>query len=58
MLGVFVLGGLRAQEESLVRSHLAGCAPCRAEYGVLADVPGLLDMITAEEAARAGELSD
>jgi hypothetical protein len=58
LLGVFVLGGLRGQEESLVRTHLAGCARCQAECGELAEVPLLLDMITAEEAAGAGDLPD
>jgi Putative zinc-finger len=51
LLGVFVLGGLRGKEDSFVRTHLAGCARCQAEYEELADVPALLDLLTAEEAA-------
>ena len=53
LLGVFVLGGLQGRQESMVRAHLAACSQCRAEYEELADVPALLDMITAEEAAGA-----
>jgi Putative zinc-finger len=58
MLGVFVLGGLRGQEESMVRTHLAGCARCQAECDELAEVPALLDLLTPEEAAQAGERPD
>jgi predicted anti-sigma-YlaC factor YlaD len=54
LLAVFVLGGLQDQQEVLVRTHLAGCARCQAEYEELAEVPALLDLITAEEAAGAG----
>lgn len=56
LLGVFVLGGLQGQQESLVRAHLASCSRCQADYEELAEVPALLDMITAEDAARAGRL--
>jgi predicted anti-sigma-YlaC factor YlaD len=56
LLGAFVLGGLEGQHEALVRTHLAGCGRCRAEYEELAEVPPLLDMITAEEAAGAEKL--
>ena len=52
-LGVLVLGGLRGRQESQVRAHIAGCARCRAEYEELAELPALLDMITAEEADNA-----
>jgi predicted anti-sigma-YlaC factor YlaD len=57
LLGVFVLGGLRGQEEFMVRTHLAGCAQCRSDYDELAEVPALLDLLTAEE-AQADELLD
>lgn len=56
LLGVYVLGGLRGSQETRVTTHLAGCARCRAEYEELAEVPALLDMLTGEEAAGAGEL--
>jgi predicted anti-sigma-YlaC factor YlaD len=51
LLGVYVLGGLRGHEETRVRAHLARCARCRADYEDLAEVPILLNMITAEDAA-------
>jgi hypothetical protein len=54
LLGVYVLGGLRGHQETRVRTHLSGCARCRAEYEELAEVPALLDLITADEAAEAG----
>ena len=56
LLGVFVLGGLRGQQECLVMTHLAGCTRCRAEYEEIAEVPALLDMLTEEEAAGADAL--
>jgi predicted anti-sigma-YlaC factor YlaD len=52
LLGVYVLGGLRGAQEAQVTAHLGGCARCRAEYEELAEVPALLDLITAEEAAQ------
>jgi anti-sigma factor RsiW len=58
LLGVFVLGGLRGQEESMVSAHLAGCARCQAECDELAEVPALLDLLTPEEAAQAGQYPD
>jgi predicted anti-sigma-YlaC factor YlaD len=58
LLGVYVLGGLRGQQEDRVRAHLARCARCRAEYEDLAEVPVLLNMITAEEAADAEGLAE
>ena len=57
LLGVYVLGGLRGVQEIRVRTHLARCAHCRAECEELAEVPAVLGLITAEEAASAGELS-
>jgi predicted anti-sigma-YlaC factor YlaD len=52
LLGVYILGGLRGHQETRVRAHLSYCARCRAEYDELAEVPALLDLITAEEAAE------
>jgi predicted anti-sigma-YlaC factor YlaD len=57
LLGAYVLGGLRGREEARVRTHLTRCAPCRAEYEDLAEIPALLGMITAEDAADAGSLT-
>jgi anti-sigma factor RsiW len=53
LLGAYILGGLRGRQETRVRAHLSRCARCRAEYEELAEVPALLDLITAEEAAEA-----
>src|SRR5260221_8036136 len=36
LLGVYVLGGLRGQQETWGRTHLAPCGRCRAEYGEMA----------------------
>jgi predicted anti-sigma-YlaC factor YlaD len=58
LLGVYVLGGLRGPEEARVREHLTRCARCRAEYEDLAEVPVLLNMITADEAADAQGLAE
>jgi hypothetical protein len=51
LLGVYVLGGLSEHEEYSVRMHLSRCAPCRAEYDELADVPALLDLLAEDKAA-------
>jgi anti-sigma factor RsiW len=58
LLGVFVLGGLRGQEESMVRAHLAGCARCQAECDELGEVPAFLNLLTPEEAAQARQCPD
>jgi anti-sigma factor RsiW len=44
LLGAFLLGGLSAREESVVRAHLGVCAKCRAEHEYLASVPLWLDL--------------
>ena len=41
-LGVFALGHGDAEERATVRSHLDGCAACRAELEELAKVVALL----------------
>ncbi|HEV2372161.1 MAG TPA: zf-HC2 domain-containing protein [Streptosporangiaceae bacterium] len=51
LLGVYVLGGLRGDEEVRVTNHLARCGRCQAEYEELAEVPPLLDLVAREEAA-------
>jgi anti-sigma factor RsiW len=56
LLGVYILGGLRGHQEARVRAHLSGCARCQAEYAELAEVPALLDLVTADEAAEAAGL--
>jgi hypothetical protein len=57
LMGVYVLGGLRGRQEDRVRAHLTRCPRCWAEYEDLAEVPLLLNMITAEEAADAAGLT-
>ena len=50
LLGVYVLGGLSRDEELHVRSHLAGCPRCRAEYDDLACIPLMLDLLVEDDA--------
>jgi hypothetical protein len=47
LLGAYVLGGLSALEEAMVRAHLDRCPPCRAEHDELACVPSWLDLLTS-----------
>jgi predicted anti-sigma-YlaC factor YlaD len=56
LLGVFLLGGLSAEEECAVRAHLQACAECRAEHDYLACVPQWLDL-AREETADDGPMS-
>jgi putative zinc finger protein len=50
-LGGYVLGTLPPGEMEQVRTHLAGCAECRAEHAQLAGLPALLATVTAAEVA-------
>jgi anti-sigma factor RsiW len=49
-LGVYLLGAIEAVGRSAVDAHLAICAACRDELAELADLPGLLSRVTADEA--------
>jgi predicted anti-sigma-YlaC factor YlaD len=48
LLGAYVLGGLQALEEAVVRTHLDRCPPCRAEHDELVSVPSWLDLLTSD----------
>ena len=58
LLGAYVLGGLRGREEARVKEHLARCPRCQAEYEDLAELPVLLNLISAEDAAKAQGLAE
>lgn len=49
-LGVYVLGAMDPDERALMDAHLDTCEECRAELAELAELPGLLAMVSAEEA--------
>ena len=49
-LGVYVVGAIAPAERSVVDSHLAECASCRAELAVMAGLPALLGRVPADEA--------
>ncbi|MEU6773805.1 zf-HC2 domain-containing protein [Streptomyces sp. NPDC046759] len=53
-LGGYVLGALPPAEMDRVRSHLAECEQCRAEYARLSGLPALLATVTEAEAEAAG----
>jgi Putative zinc-finger len=46
-LAGYVLGGLSPAEQHAVETHLAECAPCRAELAELDPIPVLLDLAAA-----------
>jgi anti-sigma factor RsiW len=50
LLGAYVLGGLSASEEAVVRAHLSRCGRCRAEHDELACVPSWLDLLSSDRA--------
>jgi hypothetical protein len=45
LLGVYLLGGMSARDEAVVRAHLSVCQGCRDECDYLAIVPQWLDLI-------------
>lgn len=51
LLGAYVLGGLAASDRDEFRRHLERCPDCRAELADSASLPGLLDLVPAEDAA-------
>jgi hypothetical protein len=53
-LGAYVLGTLDETETRWVRSHVAICPECRAEYDELAVLPALLARLTPAEAEATG----
>jgi hypothetical protein len=54
-LGVYVLGAMDPGERALMDAHLDTCEECRAELAELAELPGLLAKIPAEEAIALAE---
>jgi predicted anti-sigma-YlaC factor YlaD len=44
-LGVYLLGGMSAEDEAAVRAHLGVCRDCRDEHDYLAVVPEWLDLV-------------
>jgi anti-sigma factor RsiW len=50
-LGVYVLGAISPADRSVLDSHLARCADCRAELAGLADLPGRLGSVPAADVA-------
>lgn len=55
-LGAYVLGALEPDEHAALDRHLAGCATCREEVDAFRALPPLLDRLSPDEAAAAGDL--
>ncbi|UGQ14913.1 zf-HC2 domain-containing protein [Yinghuangia sp. ASG 101] len=53
-LGAYVLGALDETETHWIRSHVATCPECRAEYDELAELPPFLARLTPAEAEASG----
>jgi Putative zinc-finger len=49
-IGAFLVGALDPTDRQELRVHLDGCAPCRRELALLAQLPGLLHRLTVGEA--------
>lgn len=49
LLGVYLMGGLPADDAAAVRAHLEVCAMCKAEHDDLAPVPGWLSLLSDEQ---------
>src|SRR5687767_11466937 len=48
-LGAYVLGALSEQESEAFEAHLMDCADCQRELKSFADLPDLLDQLTAPD---------
>jgi len=48
-LGVYVLGAIEPEQRAVVGRHLAACPRCRAELAELAELPGLLRRVPADD---------
>ncbi|NUU23408.1 MAG: hypothetical protein HOV68_18135, partial [Streptomycetaceae bacterium] len=57
-LGAYVLGTLDETETQWIRSHVAICPECRAEYDELAVLPSFLARLTPAEAEASGAASE
>ncbi|WP_161500708.1 anti-sigma factor family protein [Embleya scabrispora] len=53
-LGAFVVGALDEDEAARVRTHVARCPRCRAEYEELAGLPRMLARLSEPEARASG----
>lgn len=51
-LGAYTLGALAPAERAAVDAHLGSCAECREELARFAGLPGLLNHLSADEAAE------
>ena len=51
-LGVYVLGAIEPGQRAVVGRHLAACPRCRAELAELAELPGLLRRVPADDLIR------
>lgn len=54
----YVLGALDSEDRRAYEDHLRTCASCRAAVAELAGMPGLLRMVTPEDAAALGDGTD
>ena len=51
LVGGYVLGALEPDEAATVRRHITACPECAAEHARLADLPGLLTLVSSEDSA-------
>jgi anti-sigma-K factor RskA len=54
LLGGYVLGALSAEDTATVEQHIESCPRCGREYGELAGLPPLLDLVGSAEAELEG----
>ena len=52
LLGAYVLGGLSDEDDRAFGEHLRSCRQCQHEYGQVASIPRLLDLLDRADVDR------
>lgn len=56
LLGGFVLGGLSEEDNQAYQEHRRSCQECREEFGELAGISGILDLLRTADPGQLAPL--